>query len=52
MYEVIFVEIKCLKRKCCEVWGENFNFNDWRRVDGWLVGLKNVGNICWFSVVI
>nr|6HEH_A Chain A, Ubiquitin carboxyl-terminal hydrolase 28,Ubiquitin carboxyl-terminal hydrolase 28 [Homo sapiens]6HEI_A Chain A, Ubiquitin carboxyl-terminal hydrolase 28,Ubiquitin carboxyl-terminal hydrolase 28 [Homo sapiens] len=28
------------------------NPNDWRRVDGWPVGLKNVGNTCWFSAVI
>ncbi|XP_067421747.1 ubiquitin carboxyl-terminal hydrolase 28 isoform X3 [Emydura macquarii macquarii] len=42
----------CSKRKRCEVWGENPNQNDWRRVDDWPVGMKNVGNTCWFSAVI
>uniref|UniRef100_A0A8C6H3F6 Ubiquitin carboxyl-terminal hydrolase 28 n=1 Tax=Mus spicilegus TaxID=10103 RepID=A0A8C6H3F6_MUSSI len=45
-------ETKRSKRKRCEVWGENHNPNNWRRVDGWPVGLKNVGNTCWFSAVI
>ncbi|XP_014376805.2 ubiquitin carboxyl-terminal hydrolase 28 isoform X3 [Alligator sinensis] len=40
------------KRKRCEVWGENPNQNNWRRVDDWPVGLKNIGNTCWFSAVI
>ncbi|KAI4537791.1 hypothetical protein MG293_012654 [Ovis ammon polii] len=52
MHEVTCAETKRSKRKRCEVWGENPNPNDWRRVDGWPVGLKNVGNTCWFSAVI
>uniref|UniRef100_A0A452EYD8 Ubiquitin carboxyl-terminal hydrolase 28 n=1 Tax=Capra hircus TaxID=9925 RepID=A0A452EYD8_CAPHI len=52
MHEVTSAETKRSKRKRCEVWGENPNPNDWRRVDGWPVGLKNVGNTCWFSAVI
>ncbi|KAM9255736.1 ubiquitin carboxyl-terminal hydrolase 28 [Cariama cristata] len=40
------------KRKRCEVWGENPTQNDWRRVDDWPVGMKNIGNTCWFSAVI
>ncbi|XP_048651895.1 ubiquitin carboxyl-terminal hydrolase 28 isoform X7 [Marmota marmota marmota] len=52
MHEAISAEIKRSKRKRCEVWGENPNPNDWRRADGWPVGLKNVGNTCWFSAVI
>ncbi|NXD86887.1 UBP28 hydrolase, partial [Halcyon senegalensis] len=40
------------KRKRCEVWGENLKQNDWRRVDDWPVGMKNIGNTCWFSAVI
>ncbi|XP_059563814.1 ubiquitin carboxyl-terminal hydrolase 28 isoform X8 [Myotis daubentonii] len=52
MHEATSAEIKRSKRKRCEVWGENPNPNDWRRVDGWPVGLKNVGNTCWFSAVI
>ncbi|XP_074160320.1 LOW QUALITY PROTEIN: ubiquitin carboxyl-terminal hydrolase 28 [Sminthopsis crassicaudata] len=51
-HEATTVENKRSKRKRCEVWGENPNPNDWRRVDGWPVGLKNVGNTCWFSAVI
>uniref|UniRef100_A0A7N5K9S8 Ubiquitin carboxyl-terminal hydrolase 28 n=2 Tax=Ailuropoda melanoleuca TaxID=9646 RepID=A0A7N5K9S8_AILME len=52
MHEAASAENKRSKRKRCEVWGENPNPNDWRRVDGWPVGLKNVGNTCWFSAVI
>ncbi|XP_064380222.1 ubiquitin carboxyl-terminal hydrolase 28 isoform X1 [Dromaius novaehollandiae] len=40
------------KRKRCEVWGENLKQNDWRRVGDWPVGMKNIGNTCWFSAVI
>ncbi|NWS22539.1 UBP28 hydrolase, partial [Pachyramphus minor] len=40
------------KRKRCEVWGENSKQNDWRRVGDWPVGMKNIGNTCWFSAVI
>ncbi|XP_006890854.1 PREDICTED: ubiquitin carboxyl-terminal hydrolase 28 [Elephantulus edwardii] len=50
--EVTSADTKRSKRKRCEVWGENPNPNDWRRVDGWPVGLKNVGNTCWFNAVI
>ncbi|XP_050012239.1 ubiquitin carboxyl-terminal hydrolase 28 isoform X8 [Alexandromys fortis] len=52
MHEANSAETKRSKRKRCEVWGENYNPNNWRRVDGWPVGLKNVGNTCWFSAVI
>ncbi|XP_030361515.1 ubiquitin carboxyl-terminal hydrolase 28 isoform X2 [Strigops habroptila] len=40
------------KRKRCEVWGENPKHNGWRRVGDWPVGMKNIGNTCWFSAVI
>ncbi|NXH76258.1 UBP28 hydrolase, partial [Hydrobates tethys] len=40
------------KRKRCEVWGENPKQNDWRRRGDWPVGMKNIGNTCWFSAVI
>ncbi|XP_047547376.1 ubiquitin carboxyl-terminal hydrolase 28 isoform X3 [Lutra lutra] len=52
MHEAASTETKRSKRKRCEVWGEHPNPNSWRRVDGWPVGLKNVGNTCWFSAVI
>nr|KAF6343863.1 ubiquitin specific peptidase 28 [Pipistrellus kuhlii] len=52
MQEATSAENKRPKRKRCDVWGENPNPNTWRRVDGWPVGLKNVGNTCWFSAVI
>ncbi|XP_019063764.1 ubiquitin carboxyl-terminal hydrolase 28 isoform X4 [Fukomys damarensis] len=52
MHEATSAETKRSKRKRYEVWGENPNPSDWRRVDGWPVGLKNVGNTCWFSAVI
>ncbi|XP_072140017.1 ubiquitin carboxyl-terminal hydrolase 28 isoform X4 [Mobula birostris] len=41
-----------LKRKRCEVWGDSPNPHDRKREDQWPVGLKNVGNTCWFSAVI
>ncbi|KAM7082728.1 ubiquitin carboxyl-terminal hydrolase 28 isoform 1-T1 [Ciconia maguari] len=40
------------KRKRCDVWGGNPKQNDWRRVGDWPVGMKNIGNTCWFSAVI
>ncbi|XP_029429918.1 ubiquitin carboxyl-terminal hydrolase 28 isoform X2 [Rhinatrema bivittatum] len=40
------------KRKRCEVWGGHPNPSEWRRADDWPVGLKNIGNTCWFSAVI
>ncbi|NXN42702.1 UBP28 hydrolase, partial [Rhinoptilus africanus] len=40
------------KRKRCEVWGESPKQSDWRRVGDWPVGMKNIGNTCWFSAVI
>uniref|UniRef100_A0A8C8RX32 ubiquitinyl hydrolase 1 n=2 Tax=Pelusios castaneus TaxID=367368 RepID=A0A8C8RX32_9SAUR len=42
----------CSKRKRCDVWVENPNQSDWRRVGDWPVGMKNIGNTCWFSAVI
>ncbi|XP_052044362.1 ubiquitin carboxyl-terminal hydrolase 28 isoform X1 [Apodemus sylvaticus] len=51
-HEANSAETKRSKRKRCEVWGENHNPNNWRRAGGWPVGLKNVGNTCWFSAVI
>ncbi|KAM5294005.1 ubiquitin carboxyl-terminal hydrolase 28-like [Glossophaga mutica] len=50
--EAVSAETKRTKRRHFEVWGEHRNPNDWKRVDGWPVGLKNVGNTCWFSAVI
>ncbi|NXG20015.1 UBP28 hydrolase, partial [Grallaria varia] len=40
------------KRKRCEIWGESSKQNDWRRAGDWPVGMKNIGNTCWFSAVI
>ncbi|XP_057897155.1 ubiquitin carboxyl-terminal hydrolase 28 isoform X2 [Melospiza georgiana] len=40
------------KRKRCEVWGESPKQSDWRRAGDWPVGMKNIGNTCWFSAVI
>ncbi|KFU83730.1 Ubiquitin carboxyl-terminal hydrolase 28, partial [Chaetura pelagica] len=51
--EVLSAEYKNRsKRKRCEVWGENPKQNNWRRVGDWPVGMKNIGNTCWFSAVI
>ncbi|NXX51218.1 UBP28 hydrolase, partial [Tricholaema leucomelas] len=53
LQEAHTVEVKYRsKRKRCEVWGENLKQSDWRRVDNWPVGMKNIGNTCWFSAVI
>lgn len=41
-----------LKRRRCEAWGDSPNPHDRKRDDKWPVGLKNVGNTCWFSAVI
>ncbi|XP_035871541.1 ubiquitin carboxyl-terminal hydrolase 28-like isoform X2 [Phyllostomus discolor] len=51
-HEAMPAEAKRSKRRHLEIWGENRNPGDWKRVDGWPVGLKNVGNTCWFSAVI
>ncbi|KAG8434455.1 hypothetical protein GDO86_012723 [Hymenochirus boettgeri] len=40
------------KRKRCEVWSDHLNPIDLRRFEDWPVGLKNIGNTCWFSAVI
>ncbi|XP_068096892.1 ubiquitin carboxyl-terminal hydrolase 28 isoform X2 [Hyperolius riggenbachi] len=40
------------KRKRSETWGNAPNPNERRRNDDWPVGLKNIGNTCWFSAVI
>ncbi|NXB38747.1 UBP28 hydrolase, partial [Eulacestoma nigropectus] len=43
------------KRKRCEtlsLWVETPKQNDWRRAGDWPVGMKNIGNTCWFSAVI
>ncbi|XP_034009327.1 ubiquitin carboxyl-terminal hydrolase 25 isoform X4 [Trematomus bernacchii] len=41
-----------LKRTHTEVWSDSPNPYDRKRVDTCSVGLKNVGNTCWFSAVI
>ncbi|XP_049891456.1 ubiquitin carboxyl-terminal hydrolase 25 isoform X5 [Epinephelus moara] len=41
-----------LKRTHTEVWSDSPNPHDRKRVDSCPVGLKNVGNTCWFSAVI
>ncbi|GIY48602.1 hypothetical protein CDAR_499552 [Caerostris darwini] len=40
------------KRKRGEVWQDPLNPHDRKRIGDWPVGLKNVGNTCWFSAVI
>ncbi|GAB1300384.1 Ubiquitin carboxyl-terminal hydrolase 25 [Apodemus speciosus] len=42
----------CLKRTPVEVWRDSRNPYDRKRQDKAPVGLKNVGNTCWFSAVI
>uniref|UniRef100_A0A8C1JQY7 Ubiquitin carboxyl-terminal hydrolase n=1 Tax=Cyprinus carpio TaxID=7962 RepID=A0A8C1JQY7_CYPCA len=41
-----------LKRTHTEVWSDSPNPHDRKRQDNCPVGLKNVGNTCWFSAVI
>ncbi|KAM9846907.1 ubiquitin carboxyl-terminal hydrolase 25 [Aulostomus maculatus] len=41
-----------LKRTHTEVWNDSPNPHDRKRIDSCPVGLKNVGNTCWFSAVI
>ncbi|KAM8835640.1 ubiquitin carboxyl-terminal hydrolase 28 isoform 2-T2 [Synchiropus picturatus] len=41
-----------IKRKKCEAQGEMCSPSDWIRQDEWPVGIRNVGNTCWFSAVI
>uniref|UniRef100_A0AAY4D5C3 ubiquitinyl hydrolase 1 n=1 Tax=Denticeps clupeoides TaxID=299321 RepID=A0AAY4D5C3_9TELE len=41
-----------LKRTHTEVWSDSPNPHDRKRLDNCPVGLKNVGNTCWFSAVI
>lgn len=40
------------KRKRGELWQDPANPHDRKRNGNWPVGLKNVGNTCWFSAVI
>uniref|UniRef100_A0A7N8XZF5 Ubiquitin carboxyl-terminal hydrolase n=1 Tax=Mastacembelus armatus TaxID=205130 RepID=A0A7N8XZF5_9TELE len=41
-----------MKRKRCEAQSEMCSPADWTRQDDWPVGIRNVGNTCWFSAVI
>lgn len=41
-----------VKRKRNEASGEMRSPADWIRQEGWPVGIRNVGNTCWFSAVI
>ncbi|XP_036444461.1 ubiquitin carboxyl-terminal hydrolase 28 [Colossoma macropomum] len=41
-----------VKRKRSEASGESCSPADWIRQEGWPVGIRNVGNTCWFSAVI
>ncbi|XP_026989887.2 ubiquitin carboxyl-terminal hydrolase 28 [Tachysurus fulvidraco] len=41
-----------VKRKINEASGEMCSPADWIRQEGWPVGIRNVGNTCWFSAVI
>lgn len=41
-----------IKRKRCEAQNEMCSPADWIRQDDWPVGIRNVGNTCWFSAVI
>uniref|UniRef100_A0A8C1SFF4 Ubiquitin carboxyl-terminal hydrolase n=1 Tax=Cyprinus carpio TaxID=7962 RepID=A0A8C1SFF4_CYPCA len=42
----------CVKRKRCEGSGESCSPADWIRQEDCPVGIRNVGNTCWFSAVI
>ncbi|XP_053334372.1 ubiquitin carboxyl-terminal hydrolase 28 [Clarias gariepinus] len=42
----------CVKRKRNEASGDMSSPADWIRQEGWPVGIRNVGNTCWFSAVI
>lgn len=41
-----------IKRKRCEAQSEMCSPADWLRQDDGPVGIRNVGNTCWFSAVI
>lgn len=41
-----------MKRKRSEAQSEMCSPGDWIRQDDWPVGIRNVGNTCWFSAVI
>lgn len=41
-----------VKRKRCEAQGESCSPAEWIRQEEWPVGIRNVGNTCWFSAVI
>uniref|UniRef100_A0AAQ4RXA4 Ubiquitin carboxyl-terminal hydrolase n=1 Tax=Gasterosteus aculeatus aculeatus TaxID=481459 RepID=A0AAQ4RXA4_GASAC len=41
-----------MKRKRCQAQSEMCSPADWIRQDDWPVGIRNVGNTCWFSAVI
>lgn len=41
-----------MKRKRCEGQSEMCSPAEWIRQDDWPVGIRNVGNTCWFSAVI
>nr|XP_046266749.1 ubiquitin carboxyl-terminal hydrolase 28 isoform X2 [Scatophagus argus] len=41
-----------MKRRRCEAQSEMCSPADWIRQDDWPVGIRNVGNTCWFSAVI
>ncbi|KAM9332124.1 ubiquitin carboxyl-terminal hydrolase 28 isoform 2-T2 [Pholidichthys leucotaenia] len=41
-----------MKRKRCEAQADMCSPTDWIRQDDWPVGIRNIGNTCWFSAVI
>ncbi|CAK6964536.1 ubiquitin carboxyl-terminal hydrolase 28 isoform X1 [Scomber scombrus] len=41
-----------MKRKRCEAQSEMCSPGEWIRQEDWPVGIRNVGNTCWFSAVI
>lgn len=54
MLEQSLIESKAgTKRKRGDIWFvDPLNPHERKRVDNWPIGLKNVGNTCWFSAVI